>query len=252
MRQTSVHADAQIHPREEASDIPKREANGVVVHVRGRWAGQLSQEFGVHRSVCRSAAQEYFAAALTERFKDRLPAGTVFRLPTEAEWEYAARAGTTTRYAFGDDPARLGDHAWTRDNADRPMPVGGKPANAWGFHDMTGNVDEWVVNESGKPYQSGLKGGYWGPVRTRCRPMTTAHFEQFMFYQIGFRCCADVPGQTQAVTRKPTTSFNAVVKSVESPAPRRPARHRFPRTAPCPRRCGRNRRRSPCRAGCRA
>lgn len=63
----------------------------------------------------------------------------------------------------------------------------------YGVHDMTGNVDEWVVNESGAPFKSGLKGGYWGPVRTRCRPMTTAHNEQFAFYQIGFRCCADAP-----------------------------------------------------------
>jgi hypothetical protein len=61
----------------------------------------------------------------------------------------------------------------------------------YGAMDMTGNVDEWVVNESGMPYKSGLKGGYWGPVRDRCRPMTTAHYEQFVFYQIGFRCCAD-------------------------------------------------------------
>lgn len=61
----------------------------------------------------------------------------------------------------------------------------------YGVHDMTGNVDEWVVNEGGAPYKSGLKGGYWGPVRTRCRPMTTAHNEDFAFYQIGFRCCAD-------------------------------------------------------------
>jgi formylglycine-generating enzyme len=62
----------------------------------------------------------------------------------------------------------------------------------FGVHDMTGNVDEWVVNESGHPYKSGLKGGYWGPVRTRCRPMTTAHYEEFIFYQIGFRCCGDI------------------------------------------------------------
>lgn len=63
----------------------------------------------------------------------------------------------------------------------------------FGAYDMTGNVDEWVVNESGMPFKSGLKGGYWGPVRDRCRPMTTAHFEQFSFYQIGFRCCSDTP-----------------------------------------------------------
>ena len=61
----------------------------------------------------------------------------------------------------------------------------------YGVFDMTGNVDEWVVNEGGKPFQSGLKGGYWGPVRDRCRPMTTAHGEEFSFYQVGFRCCGD-------------------------------------------------------------
>jgi sulfatase modifying factor 1 len=72
----------------------------------------------------------------------------------------------------------------------------------YGVHDMTGNVDEWVVNESGKPYKSGLKGGYWGPVRDRCRPMTVAHNETFIFYQIGFRCCGDVPGESTAPTPK--------------------------------------------------
>jgi formylglycine-generating enzyme required for sulfatase activity len=71
----------------------------------------------------------------------------------------------------------------------------------FGVHDMTGNVDEWVVNESGLPYKSGLKGGYWGPVRTRCRPMTTAHYELFSFYQVGFRCCADVARTPGASTQ---------------------------------------------------
>jgi len=64
-------------------------------------------------------------------------------------------------------------------------------ASYYGVYDMTGNVDEWVVNESGKPFRSGSKGGYWGPVRARCRPMTTGHAERFPFYQTGFRCCAD-------------------------------------------------------------
>ncbi len=61
----------------------------------------------------------------------------------------------------------------------------------YGVYDMTGNVDEWVVNESAKPFKSGSKGGYWGPVRDRCRPMTTVHAEDFQFYQLGFRCCSD-------------------------------------------------------------
>jgi hypothetical protein len=71
----------------------------------------------------------------------------------------------------------------------------------YGVADMTGNVDEWVVNESGKPFKSGLKGGYWGPVRARCRPMTTGHGETFPFYQTGFRCCADAAFPTEHVSR---------------------------------------------------
>jgi len=72
-------------------------------------------------------------------------------------------------------------------------PSGARAAceSPYGVFDMTGNVDEWVENESGTPHRSGLKGGHWGPVRNRCRPMTTAHDETFSFYQIGFRCCAD-------------------------------------------------------------
>jgi formylglycine-generating enzyme len=53
------------------------------------------------------------------------------------------------------------------------------------------------VSQVGKPFMSGLKGGYWGPVRTRCRPMTTAHNETFRYYQIGFRCCGEAQSGAQ-------------------------------------------------------
>ncbi len=108
-----------------------------------------------------------------------------YRLPTEAEWEYACRAGTDTAYSFGDDAAELEKHAWFRGNSDmRNHPVGKKKPNNWGLRDMHGNVWEWCMDTASAfawfapkeitdaPYdgfEKTIRGGSWQVYGQLCR-----------------------------------------------------------------------------------
>jgi len=131
-----------------------------------------------------------------------------YRLPTEAEWEYACRAVTNTAYYFGDDESRLKEYAWFDKNSDsKPHPVGLLKPNAWGLYDMHGNIHEWcqdfygdyssdAVTDPVGPHTGSVRvyrGGSWGDDTRYCR---TAYRSKDIpglgSYDVGFRLVRDL------------------------------------------------------------
>jgi formylglycine-generating enzyme required for sulfatase activity len=160
-----------------------------------------------------------YCAALTDREREagRIAANAVYRLPTEAEWEYACRAETSTRFSYGDDPGytNLTNYAWYKANRDgQTHPVGQKLPNPWGLYDMHGNVFEWcqdwfgdyagwiALDPQGPASGSSrvVRGGFWtlwsgwGPPWFCRSAIRFASGPDVRFYPLGFRAVL-APGQ---------------------------------------------------------
>ena len=141
--------------------------------------------------------------------------GKKVRLPTEAQWEYACRAGTETVYCFGDDKSKLGDYAWYHDNTRKTgrsyaHPVGRKKPNAWGLHDMHGNVWEWCRDWYAKEFYAtadkvdpenttetkhrAVRGGSWHNDPSRCRSASRNSWTgpAYRHYNYGFRVVVEI------------------------------------------------------------
>ncbi len=149
-----------------------------------------------------------FCRKLTAELRDRklLKDNEVIRLPSEAEWEYACRAGSKTAYSFSDKADDLKDYAWFKDNAKgEDPPVGKKKPNAWGLYDMHGYVWEWCSDSWHKNYEGApkdgrawldkdekehvMRGGSWADDADSARSAFRAHKAlDYRSDAVGFRC----------------------------------------------------------------
>ena len=184
----------------------------IMGHNPSKWKGRRNSVEMVNWE----EANEFCRKATAELRKRKLMgADEEIRLPSEAEWEYACRAGTKSAYSFGDKKADLGDYAWFTGNAKgNDPPVGKKKPNAWGLYDMHGYVWEWCADAwsptlkgaatDGRPRlvkeerQRVLRGGSWADDAEHCRSAFRHHKElDFRSDAVGFRCVrAAVPKTT--------------------------------------------------------
>jgi formylglycine-generating enzyme required for sulfatase activity len=156
-------------------------------------------------------------------------AGFVYRLPTDAEWEYASRAGTTTGFSFGDASAEMGNYGWLTSNSQETThPVGQKKPNPWGLYDMYGNVWEWCLDWDGRrssgssvsvtdptgPASGSLRvfrGGGWKSSPRNCRPDNRGKLaEVYRGNTLGLRVVRTLARPAS----KPTKAVATVVNSI--------------------------------------
>lgn len=211
----NMGGDRKAKEGEVLADTPKHE----VTLTRGFYLGKTEVTQAQYQAITNKQPQEGpdhpvdgVKPYTTMQFCDDLSAkiGLEVRLPTEAEWEYAARAGSDSRWFFGDDPSKLGEFAWFKDNAEgKSHPVGQKKPNPWGFYDMYGNVAEFVRDEHQEDYYA------QGPKVDPAGPSLGIHSN--MQYTIEVPKAGNYTLSAKAVTSNVNQSLQLAVNGADSP-----------------------------------